>query len=81
MFPESARRTLYHINTSATFADVFIFICTPFPTCTVLASERGRYNARRKIPAMDSTRSTAIAGTFLLAEVGIRVITIKPLSY
>ena len=36
----------------------------------ILLSKYGRCNARWKIPAMDSTSSTAIAGTFLLAEAG-----------
>ena len=57
MFPESARRTLYHINTSATFADVFIFICTPSPTCTVLLSEF----VRRSISAI-ICRQNAVVG-------------------
>ena len=35
------------------------------------------HHVQRKIPAMDSTRRTAIAGICLLAEVDIRVITIK----
>ena len=40
-------------------------------------SEWGRYNARQKIPAMDSTKAYSHCWDFLLAEVGIRVITIK----
>ena len=40
------------------------FLLLAIKVTTILLSERGRYSARRKIPAMDSTKRTAIAGIF-----------------
>ena len=38
-------------------------------------SEWGRYNARQKIPAMDSTKAYSHCWEFLLAEVDVPAIT------
>ena len=40
-----------------------------------LASECGRYHARQKMATMDSTKAYSHCCHFLLAEVGIRIIT------
>ena len=48
-----------------------------FILAPVLASEGVRYNARRKIPAMDSTKAYSRCWDFLLAEAGMPLITLK----
>ena len=48
-----------------------------FILAPVLASEGVRCNARRKIPAMDSTKAYSHCWDFLLAEAGMPLITLK----
>ena len=50
-----------------------------FPVTSLrhLSSERGSRRTRKKIPAMDSTKAYSHCWDFLLAEIDIRVITIK----